>query len=58
MAHKENTTLSIDSDVKLAFKIATTMNGVDMSETVEDFMLRYSQNTNKLRKERDEKEGR
>jgi hypothetical protein len=55
---KENTTLSIDTDVKLAFKIATTMNGVDMSETVESFMLRYSQDTNKLRQLRDEKDGR
>jgi hypothetical protein len=52
---KENTTLSIDSDIKLAFKIATTMNSVDMSETVENFMLSYSQNTDKLRRERDER---
>lgn len=54
---KENTTLSIDSDIKLAFKMATTMNGVDMSETVESFMLRYSQDTHKLRQLRDERKG-
>jgi hypothetical protein len=52
---KVNTTLSIDEDVKEAFKIATVMNKVDMSETVEFFMKDYASTTQKLRNERREK---
>lgn len=47
-----NTTLSIDSDIKEKFKIATIQNKVDMSETVEAFMQRYSEMTNTLRERR------
>lgn len=53
MTSKVNTTLSIDEDVKLAFKISCLMNNVDMSETVENFMHEYAINTKKLRDERE-----
>lgn len=54
---KVNTTLSIDSEVKENFKIATIQNKVDMSETVEAFMERYVETTNNLRKQREDKNG-
>ena len=53
---RENTTLSIDAEVKKSFKIATIHNKVDMSETVEAFMQRYVETTNFLRKQRAEKD--
>lgn len=52
---KENTTLSIDKEIKLRFKLAVINNEVDMSETVEDFMDRYASVTEKLIKERNDR---
>jgi hypothetical protein len=52
---KVNITLSIDEDIKERFKISTIKNKVEMSETVQDFMVRYSDLTDKLIKERNER---
>lgn len=38
---KVPTTLTIDSEVKMDFKLECVKNGVEMSETVEHMMLDY-----------------
>lgn len=57
MGHKVNQTLSIDSDVKKDFKVECTLNGVDMSETVEQLMVDYTELSRSLRNERLERNG-
>ena len=52
MANKSNRTLSIDDDVYRNFKIETTINEVEMSETVEAFMVNYNKASKHLREER------
>lgn len=55
---KENTTFSIDGEVKMNFKIECIRNEAEMSDTVEKMMLDYislSQEIHKANKEaRDE----
>lgn len=55
MAGKKQSTFTIDTDVKKEFKVETTINGVDMSETLENFMKHYCEVSKKLRKERESK---
>ena len=52
---KVNTTLSIDEEVKMDFKIETTRNRVDMSETVEQLMIDYVKVSKSLHAEREER---
>lgn len=49
---KVNTTLSIDEDVKMSFKIETTRNRIEMSEAVERLMVDYIEISQKLHNER------
>lgn len=49
---KENTTLSIDKDVKKRFRIECIRNGVEMSETVEIMMSDYTDASIEMHKAR------
>lgn len=54
--NKKRSTYSIDEEIRNNFKIETTINGVDMSETIEGFMSNYVIASRKLRKERENKD--
>ena len=49
---KVNTTLSIDSGIKLDFKIECARNGVDMSETTEQLWQDYTKLSREIHQSR------
>ena len=49
MADKKNITLSVDRNKHTDFKVECTINGADMSETVEEFMDSYVKASRELR---------
>ena len=52
MSGKTTVTLSIDTDVKRAFKIETMQNDAEMSSAVEGFMENYVKLSKQLREDR------
>ena len=54
---KKQSTYSIDEDIRKSFKTECTINSVDMSETIEEFMRNYSTTSSRLREERKQRNG-
>jgi len=57
MATKVATTLTIDTEIKMMFKIECVKNEVEMSETVEGMMRDYITISKKMWNERNNKNG-
>lgn len=57
MADKVNRTYSISKDVVRDFKIEATYRGVDMSETIENFMIYFTKSSIEQRSKDNESKG-
>jgi hypothetical protein len=55
---KKQSTYSIDEVIRKNFKTECTINEVDMSETIENFMENYAIVSKRLRKEREARDER
>lgn len=54
MSKRVNTTLSIAESIKLEFKIQTTIDGIDMSDAVENMMVSYVRKSKEMHKARED----
>lgn len=52
---KKPSTFTIDEDVKQDFKIQTTLDGIEMSDAVQQMMVNYVSSSKRLHEERNKR---